>query len=228
MPEIVVAGEPRTETGKNPNRRLRASEMIPAVVYGGGADSTPISVSPKAIVSILKSASGENTLFDIDVGGKRRQVILKDYQVEPVTGRLLHADFYEVALDKALQVRVHVELDGTPVGVRVEGGVLDFITRDLEIECLPTDIPDKFSVDVSELALGQHVRVSQLSFSDKVTCLTDPDVVIAHVVAPRAEVEETPEAAEAAEGAEGAEGAIPEGDASVASEGESEKKKDYK
>ncbi len=215
MPEIVVAAEPRTETGKNANRRLRASEMIPAVVYGGGAGTTPIRVSPKEIVTILKSASGENTLFDIEVGGKRRRVILKDFQVQPVTGRLLHADFYEVALDKALQVRVHVEILGIPTGVKVEGGILDFITRELEVECLPTEIPDKISVDVSDLALGKHIRVSQLTFPDKVKCLTDPDVVIAHVVAPRAEVEETVEEAEAVEGAipEGAEAAAPDGDA---------------
>ena len=222
MPEIVMAGEPRTETGKNVNRRLRASEMIPAVVYGGGAGSTPISVSPKEIVSMLKSASGENTLFDIDVAGKRRRVILKDYQVQPVTGRLLHADFYEVALDKVLLVRVHVELEGTPIGVKVEGGVLDFITREIEMECLPTQIPDKISVDVSELALGKHVRVSQLTLPDNVKCVTDPDVVVAHVVAPRAEVEETPEEDAAVEGA------IPEGADAVAADGDADKKGEKK
>ena len=222
MPEIVVAGEPRTETGKNVNRRLRTSDRIPAVVYGGGAGTTPISVSPKEIVSILKSAAGENTLFDIEVGGKRRRVILKDYQVEPVTGRLLHADFYEVALDKVLLVRVRMELEGTPIGVKVEGGVLDFITRELEMECLPADIPDKISVDVSELALGKHVRVSELTFPDDVKCLTDPDVVVAHVVVPRAEVEETAEEAEAVEGA------IPEDAETAAGDGSADDKADKK
>ena len=223
MPEIVVAGEPRTETGKNVNRRLRVGERIPAVVYGGGAGTTPISVSPKEIVSILKSASGENTLFDIEVGGKRRRVILKDYQVQPVTGRLLHADFYEVALDKVLLVRVHVELEGTPIGVRVEGGVLDFITREIEMECLPTQIPDKISVDVTELALGKHVRVSQITLPENVKCVTDPDVVVAHVVAPRAEVEE-----ETAEVAEAVEGETPEGAEAVASDADADKRADKK
>jgi large subunit ribosomal protein L25 len=196
MPEIVVTAEGRTESGKNANRRLRTRGLIPGVVYGAQKQAMPVAVSPKEIGAILRSASGENTLFDLDVGGSRRKVILKEFQVEPVKGRLLHADFYEVALDKPIEVSVHVELKGTPVGVKVQGGIMDFVTRELEIECLPTDIPDKIEVDVSHLELGKHLRVSEIKLSDKVKVLTEPDVVIAHVVAPRAE--EAPAAAEAA------------------------------
>jgi large subunit ribosomal protein L25 len=196
MPEIVVAAESRTENGKNANRRLRTRGLIPGVVYGAKKDAVPVAVSPKEIGAILRSASGENTLFDLDLGGNRRKVILKEFQVEPVKGRLLHADFYEVALDKPIEVSVHLELKGTPVGVKVQGGILDFVTRELEVECLPTDIPARVEVDVSHLELGKHLRVSELKLPEKVKILTDPEVVIAHVVAPRAE--EAPVAAEEA------------------------------
>ena len=187
MPEIVVSAEKRTEKGKNVNRRLRVSGRIPGVLYGGSKEPVPVAVSPKDISAVLRSASGENTLFDLDLGGSRRKVILKEYQIEPIKGKLLHADFYEVALDKLLEVKVHVEVTGTPVGVKVQGGILDFVTRELEIECLPTDIPEKIVVDVSELELGKHIRVSDLKLSDKLTMLTEPDIVVVHVVAPRAE-----------------------------------------
>jgi large subunit ribosomal protein L25 len=210
MPEIVVAAEPRTETGKNVNRRLRVRGLIPGVLYGAKSETTPVSVSPKEIGSILRSATGENTLFDLDLQGKRRRVILKEFQVEPIKGRILHADFYEVALDKLLEVKVHVELTGVPVGVKVQGGILDFVTRELEVECLPTDIPEKIVVDVSELELGKHVRVSELKVPDKVKILTDPGLVVAHVVTPRAEEEIAPAAAAEGAPAEGEAPAEPE------------------
>src|SRR5439155_14070685 len=113
-------------------------------------DAVPVAVSPKEIGSILRSATGENTLFDLDLGGSRRKVILKEFQVEPIKGRLLHADFYEVALDKTIEVDVHVEVQGTPVGVKVQGGVLDFVTRELRVVCLPTDIPVHIVGDFSD------------------------------------------------------------------------------
>ena len=203
MPEIVVAAESRTESGKNANRRLRASGKIPGVLYGTGKAPTAVSVSPKDIGNILKSASGENTLFELEIAGSRRKVILNEFQLEPLKNRLLHADFYEVALDKAIEVKVHVELHGVPVGVKVQGGILDFVTRELEISCLPTDIPAKIEVDVSHLEMGKHLRVSDLKIPEKVEVLTEADVVVAHVVAPRAEEEVAP-AAEVVAGAEGA------------------------
>jgi large subunit ribosomal protein L25 len=209
MPEIVVSARNRSEKGKNVNRRLRAQGLIPGVLYGARMDAVPVAVSPKEIGSILRSASGANTLFDLDLGGNRRKVILKEFQVEPIKGRLLHADFYEVALDQTLEVDVHVEVHGVPVGVKVQGGVLDIVTRELRVECLPTDIPEKIVVDVSELEMGKHIRVSDLKIPDKVKVLTEPDVVIVHVVAPRAEEEVAPVAAEAVP-AEGAAVAEPE------------------
>jgi large subunit ribosomal protein L25 len=207
MPEIVVAARERSDTGKNVNRRLRAKGLIPGVLYGARKQTVPVAVSPKEIGSILRSATGENTLFDLELDGTRRKVILKEFQMEPLKGRLLHADFYEVALDKTLEVRVPVELQGVPVGVKVQGGIVDFVTRELEIECLPTDIPEKVTVDVSGLELGKHLRVSDIQLPPKVTLLTEADVVIVHVVAPRAE-EEVAVAPEAA--AEGEAAAEPE------------------
>src|SRR5262245_10763176 len=187
MPEIVVSAEKRTEKGKNVNRRLRVAGRIPGVLYGGSKEPVPVAVSPKDISAVLRSASGENTLFDLDLGGDRRKVILKEYQTEPLKGRLLHADFYEVALDKELEVKVHVELTGTAIGVKRDGGIVDFVTRELEVACLPTDIPEKIVVDITDLELGKHMRVSDLKISDKVRILTEPDIVVVHVVAPRAE-----------------------------------------
>lgn len=202
MAEIVVAAESRTETGKNVNRRLRTRGLIPGVLYGTKKEAVHVSVSPKEIGAILRSASGENTLFDLDLGGSRRKVILKEFQLEPIKHQLLHADFYEVALNKTLEVKVHIELQGVPVGVKTQGGVLDFVTRELEVECLPMDIPEKLVVDVSELEIGKHVRVSDIKVSDKVKVLTEGDIVVVHVVAPRAEEEAAPAAeAAAAEGA---------------------------
>ena len=230
MPEIVVEARPRADFGKNVNRRLRAQGLIPGVVYGAKKEPVPVAVSPKEIGTILRSASGENTLFDLQLDGGRRKVILKEFQVEPIKGRLLHADFYEVALDQALEVTVHIELSGVPVGVKVDGGILDFVTRELQVECLPTDIPEKIVVDVSELAMGRHVRVSDLKAPERVTILTDPDVVVAHVVAPRAEeVAAAPEAAAApVEGAAAAEPeVIKKGKTAAEGEGE-EKEKDKK
>lgn len=206
MAEIVVAAENRTETGKNVNRRLRTRGLIPGVLYGAKREAVPLAVSPKEITTILRSKTGENTLFDLEIGGSRRKVILKEFQVEPIKGHLLHADFYEVALDKPIEVKVHIEVIGTPVGVKVQGGLLDHVTREVEVSCLPADIPEKITVDVSELELGKAVRVSDLKVPDKVTMLSDAELVVVHVVAPRAEEEVAAVAApvegEAAAGAE--------------------------
>src|SRR5262245_41640237 len=208
MAEIVVAADSRNSTGKNENRRLRALGKIPGVLYGTKQETIPVAVSPKEITAILRSASGENTLFDLELGGSRRKVILKEFQLEPVQNRLLHADFYEVAFDKPIEVKVHIEVHGTPVGVKTQGGVLDFVTRELEVLCLPTDIPERILVDVTPLEIGKHLRVSDIALPEKVKVLTGADVVVVHVVAPRAEEEVAPAAAEAVEAA--AEGAVAE------------------
>ena len=206
MAEIVVAAENRTETGKNVNRRLRTRGLIPGVLYGAKREAVPLAVSPKEITTILRSKTGENTLFDLEIGGSRRRVILKEFQVEPIKGLLIHADFYEVALDKPIEVKVHIEVTGTPVGVKTQGGLLDHVTREVEVSCLPADIPEKISIDVSELEMGKAVRVGDLKVPDKVTMLSAADLVIVHVVAPRAEEEVAavvaPAEGEAAAGAE--------------------------
>lgn len=226
MPEIIVAAQNRAETGKNANRRLRTSGMIPGVLYGEKKDNLQIAVSPKEIAAILRSASGENTLFDLDLGGSRRKVILKEYQTEPIKGRLLHADFYEVALDKELHINVHIELTGVAVGVKRDGGIIDFVTRELEIACLPADIPEKVVVDVTDLEMNKHIRVHDLKLDSKLKVLTDPELVIVHVVAPRAE-EEVAAAAAPAEGAAAAEPEVIKAKGK-AEEGEAEGKADEK
>jgi large subunit ribosomal protein L25 len=226
MPEIVVTAESRTENGKNANRRLRIKGLIPGVVYGSKKESLAVAVSPKDIGTVLKSASGENTLFDLDLKGSRRKVILKEFQREPLKGRLLHVDFYEVALDKVIEVKVHIEIVGVPVGVKTQGGILDFVTRELEIECLPTEIPDKIEVDVTALELGKHLRVSDLQIPGKVTVLTDPGVVVVHVVAPRAEEVVAPVEAVAGADAAGEPEVIKKGKGE--GEGETEKEKPEK
>mgnify|MGYP001278536857 CR=1 FL=1 len=208
MADIVVAAENRTGTGKNENRRLRTRGLIPGVLYGAKKDAVPLAVSPKEITTILRSKTGENTLFDLEIGGSRRKVILKEFQVNPIKGNLLHADFYEVALDKLIEVSVHIEVVGTPVGVKVQGGLLDHVTREVEVSCLPADIPERITVDVSELEMGKSIRVSDLKVPAKVTMLSEPELVIVHVVAPRAE-EEVAAAVVPAEG-EAAAGAEPE------------------
>ncbi len=224
MPEFVVPAESRSETGKNVNRRLRSRGLIPGVVYGMGKDAVAVAVSPRELGAILKSASGENTLFDLDLGGTRRKVILKEFQREPLRGQLLHADFYEVALDKLLEIKVHVELTGVPVGVKLQGGLVDFVTRELELECLPADIPEKILVDIAHLELGKHFRVSDLKLGDKVKVLTEADIVIAHVVLPRAEVVAETAAVEAAPEAGAAEPEVIKKGKAEKGEGEADEK----
>jgi large subunit ribosomal protein L25 len=224
MPEFVVPAESRSETGKNVNRRLRSRGMVPGVVYGAGKAAVPVAVSPREIGAILKSAAGENTLFDLDLGGTRRKVILKEFQLEPLRGKLLHADFYEVALDKVLEVKVHIELLGTPVGVKLQGGLVDFVTRELEVECLPADIPENIEVDVSNLMLGQSLRLRDVVESVKWRPISEPEIMLVHVVAPKAEVE--PVAAETEVAATPAEPEIiKKGKAEKDEEGEADTKK---
>ena len=194
--DAVLQAEKRETRGKNEARRLRAAGRIPAVVYGAGKDKAiEIAVDPKVLLRILHSESGVNTLIglqgvDLD-GGK---VLVKAYQLDPIAHRLLHADFYAVAMDKAITVTVPVVLKGEAKGVKQQGGIVDFVTRDLEIECLPGEIPEHIDVDVSELMLHQGVRVRDLQTTGKWTPVTDPDTMIVHVVSVKAE---EPAAAEA-------------------------------
>ncbi|HTL44710.1 MAG TPA: 50S ribosomal protein L25 [Vicinamibacterales bacterium] len=196
--DAVLQADKRETRGKNEARRLRASGRIPAVVYGAGQDAAiEIAVDPKVLLRILHSESGVNTLIGlqgVDLGGGK--VLVKEYQLDPIDHRLLHADFYAVAMDKAITVTVPVVLRGEAKGVKQQGGIVDFVTRDLEIECLPGEIPEHIDVDVSELMLHQGVRVRELP-PGKWTAVTDPDTMIVHVVALKAEEPAATEAAAA-------------------------------
>lgn len=191
-----VEGEPREEFGKNAARRLRHAGRVPAVVYGGGGPAISIAVDPKAISRILLSESGHNALFTLEIKGKApARVMVKEWTVDPVKGNLLHVDMVRIARDTRLKVRVPIHTVGEPKGVKVQGGIFDFMLREVELECLPDDIPENITVDVTELTLGHNLRVSDLPVGPKVTVLTDPTRVVAHVVALKVEEEKAPEVA---------------------------------
>ena len=178
----------RDSRGKNEARRLRASGKIPAVLYGGADGALPISVDPKVLSRILHSGSGVNTIIGLDVAGKGvAQVLVKEFLLDPIKHSLLHADFYRVQMDKAITVTVSVTLKGEPKGVKGQGGVVDFPHREVEVECLPGDIPDHLTVDISELMIGQGVRLKDLAQGAKWAPVSDPDTLIVHVVAAKAE-----------------------------------------
>jgi large subunit ribosomal protein L25 len=187
MSDIVVAAEAREQRGKNEAKRLRARGRIPAIVYAPGKENVAVSVSPRELAAVFKTGAAENTLVDLELEGKKRKVILKDYQVHPVRPEFLHADFYEVALDKPIHVKVHIELQGVPVGVKTHGGLLEFVSREIMVSCLPLDIPKKFVVDVTALEIGGEVRVAAIPMPPRVKALTDGDQLVAHVVTKHAE-----------------------------------------
>jgi large subunit ribosomal protein L25 len=197
--KIVVEGAPRAERGKNEARRLRQTGKVPAVLYGGKGGPITLSVNAKQVGAILRSESGHNTLFQVELGGKQEPAILKDWLVDPTTGKLLHVDLMRVAMDVRMKVKVPVHTFGEPAGVKVQGGVFEIVTREVEIECLPSEIPTEFKLDVSELMLGKQLRVSDLAIDpSRLKLITEPERVIAHVVALRVE-EEKPAEAVAAE-----------------------------
>lgn len=220
--DATLQAEKREGRGKNEARRLRATGRIPAVVYGAEkGKAVEISVDPKVLLRILHSESGVNTLIGLQLDGGDSRVLVKEYQLDPIAHRLLHADFYQVAMDKMLTVTVPVVLKGEARGVKQQGGVVDFVHRDIEIEVLPADIPENITVDITELMLNQGVRVRDVMVGDvKWKATSDPDMMIVHVVAPRAE--EAPAAADAA--AAPAAGAEPE----VIKKGKTDKDDDEK
>ncbi len=196
MAQIIVQGAERTLRGKNEARRLRVSGNVPATLYGGKGEALSLSVNTKQVTAILKSETGHNTLFQVDFGGKQEPAIVKDWQVDPVTGRLLHVDLLRVAMDVRMKVKVPVHTFGEPSGVKVQGGVFEVVTREVEVECLPADIPTEFKVDVSGLALNQSLRAGELAIDKaKIKLITDANTVLAHVVALRVEEEKPVEAA---------------------------------
>jgi large subunit ribosomal protein L25 len=198
--EAVLDAVERATRGKNENRRLRASGRIPAVVYGVKEGGKAIAVDPKPLSKILQTQLGANTLIKLNLpGAGDARVLVKEYQYDPVTHQLLHADFYRVAMDKMIRVSVSVVPRGEPKGVKQQGGVLDIVHRQLELECLPADIPEHIDVDVSEMMVGMSVRVRDLATSDKWKPVSEPDMMLMHVIIPKVEeVPVTPEAAAAA------------------------------
>jgi large subunit ribosomal protein L25 len=195
--DITVEATAREARGKNEARRLRQKGLIPAVLYGGGQESVAISVSSRQIAQILHSPTGHNTIFQVAVGGTRGAAMLVDWQMDPIRGNLLHSDLKRIDLNRPVKVKVPIALHGEAKGVKTQGGLLEVVTREIEIECLPADIPEHITVDVTELALGQATRVKDLHAGDKYRFSGDPDKVVVHVVALR---KEEPKAAEVVEG----------------------------
>jgi large subunit ribosomal protein L25 len=189
----VVAAKPREgKFNKNAARRVRVAGMIPGVVYGAKEASIAVEVDPKQITRILHSDSGHNTIFDLEIGAasgtSRTKAMIVDWQYEPIKGKLLHIDLKRIAMDKAMRVKVPVLLEGVPVGVKTQGGILDQVLREVEIECLPGDIPSHIDLNVTNLGLGSALRVADLPHGGKLKFITDETATIAHVVAIKEEV----------------------------------------
>ncbi len=187
--EATLEATARDTFGKNEARRTRRSGHVPAVLYGGdGKDATPISVPPKALSKILHSESGQNTLIALKLDGVGdTRVLVKAFQLDPVTHEILHADFYRVAMDRLLQVTIPITVHGEPKGVKQQGGIVEFIRREIVIECLPADIPEHIDVDISELMLHQGVRVRDIPQNPKWKPVTEGEAMIVHVIMPKAE-----------------------------------------
>ena len=190
----TLEAQPRTAGNKNAARRVRVEGKIPAVVYGAGQDSLSVAVDPRQVTRILNSETGHNTIFDLTLDGAKTKAMIVDWQYEPIKGKLLHIDVKRIAMDKKLAVMVPVELVGEPAGVKQQGGILEQMLREVEIECLPGDIPSHIDVDVSELVFGKVLRVADLPHSDKFKFLTDENQPVAHVTVVKEEVVATPEA----------------------------------
>jgi large subunit ribosomal protein L25 len=234
--EKNIATKPRQSGNKNDARRLRKEGLIPAVLYGAGLAPLTISVDPKQMKRILASETGHNTIFDLSAGGDSGKAMIVDWQADPIKGALLHVDLKRIAMDQLLRVSVPVLLRGEAPGVKVQGGILEQMMREVEIECLPADIPGHIDGDVSQLMFGQTLRVSDLPHSDKIKFITDANQAIAHVTAVKEVVEAAPvEGAEAAattaepevikKGKQEVEGEAPAGGEKAEKAEKSEKKK---
>src|ERR1700693_6112097 len=202
LEQNILEAQPRVAGTKNHARGVRREGKIPAVVYGASKDALPVSVDPRHVLRILRSDSGHNTIFDLALhGGESTKAMIVDWQYEPIKGHLLHIDLKRIAMDKALRVNVPVMLQGVPAGVKTEGGILEQMLREVEIECLPGDIPSHIDADVSQLTFGKVLRVSELPHSDKIKFITDENQPVAHVTSVKEEVVATPEAVAAEAGA---------------------------
>jgi large subunit ribosomal protein L25 len=195
--DITIEAEPRSTRGKNEARRLRAAGQAPAVIYGateGSGDAIAVAIVPKEVNKILRSKTGHNTIFNVHVkGGENTPVMIVDWQHDPVKENLLHIDMKRIDLTKRIRVKVPIHTVGDPKGVKLQGGLHELITREIEVECLPDDIPEQFTVEVGELMLNQSIRAGEIKLPDTITLVSPPEAVISHVVALKAEPE--PEAA---------------------------------
>jgi large subunit ribosomal protein L25 len=199
MPEVVIAKAREGKFNKNAARRVRVAGKIPAVIYGAGSEPQALEVDPKAILKIIYSESGHNTIFDVEIAGQpTAKAMVVDTQFEPIKDQLIHIDLKRIALDKKMHVKVRVKLLGIPTGVKNDGGILDQVLREVEVECLPADIPSHIDVDVTGLGLHASLRVSDLPHSGKVTFLNAADATVAHVVSIREEAAPAAEAVAAA------------------------------
>lgn len=195
--DITISAEPRHLRGKNEARRLRVRGLTPAVLYGTGGEAVAVAVSPKEVTRILNSKTGHNTIFDISVkGGETAPVMIVDWQNDPIKDNLLHLDLKRIDLTARIRVKVPVHTLGDPKGVKIQGGLHELITREIEIECLPDEIPEEFTVDVTELMIGQSVRASDIPLTGSTKLMSPADSVISHVITIKAEAE--PAAAEGA------------------------------
>lgn len=202
----LVQAQPREAGSKNVARRVRKSGKVPAVVYGAGKQPVSVAVDPKQIARIMQSESGHNTIFDLQLDGEHTKAMIVDWQYEPIKGALLHLDLKRIAMDQRLKVEVPITLKGEAAGVKQQGGILDQVLRQVELECLPADIPGHIDADVSPLMFGQALRVSDLPIDRaKVKVLTPADQVVAHVTSVKEEAAPTPEAVAAEAGAAPAE-----------------------
>jgi len=186
---LNIEVNPRPETGKNANRRSRAAGKIPAVVYGGGKESVAIEVDRKTLLDTMKGHSGETPIFLLKLGDKERHAMIRNMEIDPISRQVIHVDFQRVMMDQKVRVAVPVELVGTSIGVKTEGGMLDFVTREIHIECLPGDIPKHLEFDVTELHVGEHVVAGDVKLPEKVILLDEPDKVIASLTHGRLETE---------------------------------------
>jgi large subunit ribosomal protein L25 len=203
MMNIVVKTEKRQGLGTNAARRLRAQGFVPAVLYGESMETTPLVLSKKDIVQILRLETGENTIFKVAIDGDTYDAMIKEMQVNPATDELLHVDLIRISMDKPIRVTVPIIHHGEPFGVKTEGGFIDFVNREVEVECLPKDIPESLSIDISELHIHQSFKVEGMAVPAGVKVLTDPGTVLVLVSLPHKEEEvfpgEKPEGEVAAE-----------------------------
>lgn len=218
----ILEAQKREPGNKNAARRVRAAGKVPAVVYGAGKDSSVIEVDPRQVLRILHSESGHNTIFDLAMGAERVKAMIVDWQFEPIKGKLLHIDLQRIAMDQKLTVTVPIILKGEAEGVKTQGGILEQLLREIEIECLPADIPKSIEADISHLVFGVDLRVKDLAHSDKLKFITNEDRMVAHMTSVKEEVVATPEAAAEAAAAPAEPEVIKKGKQEVEGEGEGE------